>query len=172
MAADAKPNPPPTLSRLAGDALVETIDGPVEIVKLVGKVMPVMTRMPDGTIGFRMLREVREVEADADLLALRNADGQIVRVGLEQVFVGADGREVRARELRPGDRLRTGWTYPDGYVPPDAGEYAPRLRSQPWVGVVEISASASAGRAPVFGFSVNQTKCCYLTFGALCRAQA
>jgi hypothetical protein len=171
MAADAKPKPPPTLSRLAGDALVETIDGPVEIVKLVGKATPVMTRMPDGSIGFRMLREVRELEPEADLLELRNADGQVVRTGADHVFVRADGGEVRARDLRPGDQLRAGWTYPAGYVPPDAAEYAPRLRGKAWAAVVEIAASASAGRGPVFGFSVNQTKCCYLTFGALCRAQ-
>ena len=36
-----KPPPPPTLTRLAGPSLIETIDGPMEIVKLVGKVMPV-----------------------------------------------------------------------------------------------------------------------------------
>ena len=48
----------PTLTRLAGEALVETIDGPVEIVKLVGKVMPVLTRFEGGELGFRMMTQI------------------------------------------------------------------------------------------------------------------
>ena len=102
-----KPKKPilPTLTRLAADSLVETIDGPVEIVKLVGKVMPVLTRFEDGKLGFRMMTQIRELDPEADLLRLTNGDGQVLRVGADHVFVRADGREVRARELAPGDEL-------------------------------------------------------------------
>jgi hypothetical protein len=172
MSPDAKPKPapPPTFSRLAGDALVETIDGPVEVVKLVGKAAPVLTRFHGGALGFRMMREVREVGHGA-LVAIVNADGQRVCVGLEHVFVRADGREVRAGDLVPGDRLDAGWTYPAGYELPDAPEYASGQRGRPWDAAVVVAAVDPAGEGPLFGGSVNETKSYYLTFGARCRAQ-
>src|SRR5437868_4162432 len=92
-----KPPPKPTLSRLAEDALVETIDGPVEIVKLVGKVMPVLTRFPDGVLGFRMMREIRQLD-DGDVIELVNGDEQRVRLGAEHVLIREDGSEVLVRD--------------------------------------------------------------------------
>ena len=117
-----KPPPAPTLSRLAEDALVETIDGPVEIVKLVGKVMPVLTRFRDGALGFRMMREIRQLD-DGDLVEFVNGDDQRVRVGAEHVLVRADGAEIQACNIKPGDCLEPSWTYEAGYTPPDAPEY-------------------------------------------------
>ena len=172
MSTDAKPKPPPTLTRLAADALVETIDGPVAVVKLVGKAMPVLTRFQDGALGFRMMREVREVEAEGSLIELANADGQVVRVGAEHVFVRPDGRTVRARELTPGDRLQAGWSYPSGYVPPDAEEYDAAIRARPFEAAVVIASARRVGPGQLFGGSVNQTRNFFLTFGACCRAQA
>jgi hypothetical protein len=174
MPPDDKPKPPPqpTLTRLAADALVETIDGPVEIVKLVGKVMPVLTRFRDGTLGFRMMREIREIAPDAELLELVGSDGQRVRVGADHVLVREDGSEVRAGEVRPGERLDPGWTYPSGYPVPDAPEYAPDMRGRSFERSVLVRAVAPAGRGAVFGFTVNETKRYFLTFGALSRAQA
>jgi len=174
MPPDDKPKPPPqpTLSRLAADALVETIDGPVEIVKLVGKIMPVLTRFRDGSLGFRMMREIREVAPDAELVELVNADGQRVRVGLDHVLVRDDGSEVRAGEVRPGERLEPGWTYPAGYQVPDGAEYAPAVRGRQFEGPVVVAAVVPVERGPVFGFTVNETKRYFLTFGALSRAQA
>lgn len=168
-----KPTPPapPTLTRLAADALVETIDGPVEIVKLAGKVMPVLTRFPGGELGFRMMTQIRELAAEAELIRLVNADGQSVRVGGDHVFVLADGTEVPAGRLRPGDRLESGWSYPPGYVLPDAGEYAAEVRGKPWQSPVEIRAVEPAGAGPLYGASVRETKSYFLTFGARCRAQ-
>ena len=166
-----KPAPPRTLTRLAGDALIETIDGPMEIAKLVGKIIPVLTRMPAGNLGFRMMTQIREIEPEAPLLALQNVDGQTVVVGADHVFVTADGAEVRASELSSGARLESGWTYPPGYPIPDAEEYAPEIRSRPWETPVVIRSSDPAGRGPVFGGSVSGTKTYFLTFGARCRAQ-
>ena len=166
-----KPAPARTMTRLAADALIETIDGPMEIAKLVGKTIPVLTRMPAGNLGFRMMTQIREIEADAALHALRNADGQMVLVGTEHVFVSADGDEVRASELISGTRLESGWTYPVGYEIPDAEEYAAEIRAKPWETPVVIRSCEPAGRGPVFGGSVSGTKTYFLTFGARCRAQ-
>jgi hypothetical protein len=159
------------MSRLSAGALVETIDGPVQIVELVGKVMPIFTKLVGGILGFRMMREIRMLAEDAPLLLLTNTDGQTVRVGSDHVFIRSDGQEARAEALRPGDVLETGWTYPQGYVVPDAPEYDPLLRGKPFAPGVVIESIAPAGRGEVFGFSVNETKRYFLTFGALCRAQ-
>lgn len=165
-----KPPPPPTLSRLAEDALVETIDGPVEIVKLVGKVMPVLTRFRDGALGFRMMREIRQLE-DGDLVELVNSDQQRVRLGADHVVVREDGSEVRVGDLEPGARLEPSWTYPDGYTPPDAPEYSPGIRGISWRRAVIVTAVNMLGVGPLYGASVNETKRYFLTFGALSRAQ-
>jgi len=166
-----KPPPPPTLSRLAADALVETIDGPVEIVKLAGKVMPVLTRFQDGALGFRMMTAIRQLE-DGELFDLTNVDEQRVRLGGDHVLVREDGSEVRVRDVRPGERLHPGWTYVTGYTPPDAPEYAATVRGRPWDRAVVVTAIRSVGTGAQFGFSVNETKRYFLTFGAMSRAQA
>jgi len=165
-----KPPPPPTLSRLAEDALVETIDGPVEIVKLVGKVMPVLTRFRDGALGFRMMREIRQLD-DGDLYELVNGDQQRVRLGADHVLVRDDGSEARVADLKPGAALEPGWTYVPGYVPPDAPEYAREVRGAPWRRAVIVTTVTPVGRGPLYGFSVNETKRYFLTFGAMSRAQ-
>lgn len=172
MPPDEKPKPPPkpTLSRLAEDALVETIDGPVEIVKLVGKVMPVLTRFQDGGLGFRMMREIRQLD-DGDVIELVNGDEQRVRLGAEHVLIREDGSEVLVGDVVPGERLQPSWTYQVGYTPPDAPEYAPESRNKPWPYAVIVTSVAAVGRASLFGFSVNETKRYFLTFGALSRAQ-
>jgi len=171
-----QPKPPkkpilPTLTRLAADSLVETIDGPVEIVKLVGKVMPVLTRFPSGDLGFRMMTQIREIEPEADLIRLTNADGQVLRVGADHVFVRASGEEARAREIAAGDELDSGWSYPRGYEVPDAAEYAEDARGKAWHDPVIVRTVESGERGPLYGASVKETKSYYLTFGARSRAQ-
>lgn len=168
----AKPPPPPTLTQLSPEALVETIDGPVRIVELVGKVMPVLTRAPGKPFGFRMMREIRQLAEAVPLLRLRNDEGQEVVVGADHVFVRMDGSEVRAGDLRTGERLAQSWTYDAGYLLPDAEEYAAGRRGQEWVAGVHVRSVEPAGEGPVIGLSVNETKAYYLTFGARCRAQA
>jgi len=173
MAEQPKPKKPilPTLTRLAADSLVETIDGPVEIVKLVGKVMPVLTRFQDGQLGFRMMTQIRELEPEADLLRLTNTDGQVLRVGTDHVFVRANGEEARASELAEGDELDSGWSYPPGYELPDAEEYGPDVRGKAWNNPVVIRKIESGERGPIYGASVKETKSYFLTFGAKARAQ-
>jgi hypothetical protein len=165
-----KPPPPPTLSRLAEDALVETIDGPVEIVKLVGKVMPVLTRFRDGALGFRMMREVRQLD-EGDIVELINSDQQRVRLGIDHVVVRDDGSEVRVGDLQPGAALEPSWTYVEGYTPPDGPEYSDASRGTPWRRAVVVTEVKPIGRGPLFGVSVNETKKYFLTFGAMSRAQ-
>jgi hypothetical protein len=167
----SNPPAPPTCTRLAADALVETIDGPVEIVKLVGKVMPVLTRFPDGRLGFRMMTQIRELDAEAELLRLVNADGQVVRVGAGHIFVRADGSEVPAADLRVGDSLEAGWSYLPGYVVPAADEYAAEIRGKAWESPVRIRGIEPGGSGPLYGASVRETKSYFLTFGARSRAQ-
>jgi len=165
-----KAPPPPTLTRLAGDAEVESIDGPVAIGGMVGKFVPVLTRLRDGALGFRMMREIREVESSGPILRVVDEGGREVRVGTGHVFVLADGREVRASELAPGAALEAGWTYPAGYVLPDAPEYG-SARGRTWEPVVRVARVEPAGEGPLFGFTVNETKNYFLTFGARSRAQ-
>jgi hypothetical protein len=164
--------PKPTLTRLSAEALVETIDGPVPIVELVGKVMPVLTRFQDGRLGFRMMREIRELEPESPLLRIRNRDGQVVVVGEEHVFLRLDGANIKASELKVGDILESSWDYPDGYSIPAAAEYATELRDRPYTRGVYISGLEHAEKGRVFGFAVNETGQYFLTFGAGCRAQA
>ncbi|MEW6270487.1 MAG: hypothetical protein AB1689_14445 [Thermodesulfobacteriota bacterium] len=142
----------------------------MRIVELVGKVMPVLTRFRDGRLGFRMMREIRPIE-ETDLVELVNGDGQRVRLGAEHVLVREDGSEVKAADVRPGERLEPGWTYEAGYVPADAPEYAPDVRGKPWQRALVVTGVTGGGRGTVIGFSVNETKRYFLTFGALSRAQ-
>jgi hypothetical protein len=153
-------------------ALVESIDGPAEIDKLVGKGTPVLTRLPDGALGFRMMTQVREIAPDAALVRLTNQEGQSICVGTEHLFVRANGTDVRANDLRPGDLLAPSWSYPPGYVLPEAEEYSAEARGRPWAPPIIVCSIEPAGRGPVFGGSVRETKSYFLTFGALSRAQA
>ena len=166
-----KKPPPPTRSRLSGSALVETIDGPVEILTLVGKVMPVTTRFSDGTIGFRMMINIREIAAEAPLLKFRNQDGQSVVVGAEHVFVAADGSPITADAVEEGTELASGWSYPEGYVVPDAPEYAEHLRGKTFTNTTRVTGRVGAGVGPVYGATVKETASYFLTFGACSFAQ-
>jgi hypothetical protein len=159
------------MTRLAADALIETIDGPMEIVKLIGKTIPVLTRFPAGELGFRMMSQVREIAPEAPLVRLRNADHQVVIVGADHVFVDSAGREVRAAEVTAGMGLEAGWTYPGGYSIPDADEYSSAVRGRDWSTPVLVLAREDAGHGPVYGATVAGTKSFFLTFGARCRAQ-
>jgi len=166
-----KAPPAPTLSRLGASALVETIDGPVEIVNLAGKAMPVLTRLADGSLGFRMMREVRMVEEEAQQVVLTNTDGQRVQVGVDHVFVDVTGKEIRAGSLVAGNRLEPSWPYRHDYVVPDTPEYQPQVRGRTWSRAVTIAGVEPATAGQVFGMAVNQTKTYFLTFGSLSRAQ-
>jgi hypothetical protein len=159
------------MTRLAADALIETIDGPMEIVKLVGKTIPVLTRFSGGQLGFRMMTQVRELAPEVPLVRLRNADGQVVVVGEDHVFFNSTGREVRAAELTEGTTLDSGWTYPEGYSIPDAEEYSSEVRGRNWSTPVVVQGREVVGTGPVYGASVSGTKSFFLTFGARCRAQ-
>ena len=168
-----KPKKPilPTLTRLSADALIETIDGPVQIVKLVGKVMPVLTRFASGDLGFRMMTQIREIEPQAERLRLTNGDGQVLCVGREHVFRRADGQEAPASALVEGDELESSWSYPVDYALPDAQEYGAEVRGKPWRPPVFVREIAAIEPGPVFGATVKETKSYYLTFGACSRAQ-
>lgn len=166
-----KKPPPPSRSRLAGNALVETIDGPTPILTLVGKVMPVTTRFPDGRLGFRMMINIREISPDESLITLRNEDGQSVTVGVEHQFLQADGNAIAATDVVVGTELDAGWSYPAGYVIPDAPEYAAHLRGKPFAKPIRVVSVEDGGRGPVYGATVKQTASYYLTFGACSLAQ-
>lgn len=143
----------------------------MEIVKLAGKTIPVLTRFPDARLGFRMMSQIREVASEARLLRLRSSEGQEVIVGASHVFLGPGGEEIRADSLREGTLLDSGWSYPAGYAIPDADEYATGARGKPWQPSVVIARVEDAGYGSVFGASVSGTKTYFLTFGARSRAQ-
>ena len=166
-----KPPPPPTLSCLAAASLIETIDGPVEIVKLAGKSIPVLTRFADGRLGFRMMSQVREIASETPLLRLVSSDRQEVLVGASHVFLAPGGKEVAAGDLSEGALLEGSWTYPEGYEIPDAEEYSAEVKGRPWQPAIRLARIEPAGAGPSFGASVRETRTYFLTFGAHCRAQ-
>ncbi len=167
-----KPPPLPTRSRLAESTLVETIDGPTPIVELLGKVMPVLTRCPDGQLGFRMMSQVRRLEVEEDLFDLVTVGGRSVRLGGEHTVYTAEGGQQRVADLRPGATLEPGWTYPAGYPVRDLPEYGAAFRGREWSVPIVVQELRPAGTGPVVGVTVRETASYFLTIGVRCRAQA
>ncbi len=174
MAAGESPKPPPlpTRSRLAESTLVETIDGPTPIVELLGKVMPVLTRFPDGRLGFRMMSQVRRLEVEEELVDLVVVGGRSVRLGGEHTVYTAEGGQQRVADLRPGANLEPGWTYPAGYSIRDLPEYDTAFRGREWSEPVVVQEIRPVGAGPVVGVTVRETASYFLTIGVRCRAQA
>ncbi|MEA2624910.1 MAG: hypothetical protein QOD06_955 [Candidatus Binatota bacterium] len=152
------------MAMLTAEALLEAIDGPVVTGTLEGKSMPILTRFPDGRIGFRMMGKFAKSEAPAPIVRVEFESGDSVRVGAEQVFVKKGGEEVRAADLVPGDALEMAWDYPAGYSPPDLPE------RRPSDGTLRVRATAPDGEADVFSAPIRETGRFFLTAGALLKA--
>jgi hypothetical protein len=90
------------VASLAGDAQVEAIDGPNSVGALEGKSMPILTRLPNGKIGFRMMGKFAKSAAPAPIVKVTLENGESVRVGRDQIFFKAGMVETPASELKAG----------------------------------------------------------------------
>lgn len=150
---------------LSGDSLIETVDGPVAIGGLVGKSTVVMTRLPNGKIGFRMLTKIALTAAGVPVVRVVFDNGQSVVVDHGHVFYARGEVERPVTELEPGETLDSSSHFPEGY---------PLRRSdgtiEPSAGGVRVASVEPAGTADVFGGLVNETGRYFLTAGVLCKA--
>lgn len=150
---------------LTGDSLIETVDGPVAIGGLVGKSTVVMTRLPDGRLGFRMFTKIAVTAAGVPVLRVSFDNGQSVVVDTGHVFYARDGGERSVVGLRPGEPLDTFAHFPEGYVYRRMdGSTATSASGVCVVGV------EPAGTADVFSGEVHETGRYFVTAGVLCKA--
>lgn len=150
---------------LTGESLIETVDGPVAIGGLVGKSITVMTRLPNGRIGFRLFSKIAVTAAGVPVVRVVFDNGHAVVVDEGHVFLAAGGVERAVAALVAGELLDTSAHYPAGYVYRRADGSA-----QISAGAVAVASIEPAGTADVFGGVVNETGCYFVTAGVLCKA--
>jgi hypothetical protein len=149
---------------LAGDALIEAIDGPTVVGSLEGKSMPILTRLPNGKLGFRIMGKFAKSASPEGILRITLENGQSIRVGGEQVFFRKGLAEVRAAALAAGDALEPSWDYRDAYHPPDL----PARR--PADGTIRVVSVVPDGEAETFSAPIRETGKFFATCGALLKA--
>jgi hypothetical protein len=152
------------MASLAPDALLEAIDGPALVGTLEGKSMPILTRLPNGRLGFRIMGKFVRSATALPIVRVGLENGRAVRVGAGQIFFKKGMVEVAASELRPGDALEPSWDYPDGYRPPDVPE------RRPADGALLVSSVSPEGEAETFSAPIRETGRFFLTCGALLKA--
>lgn len=150
---------------LSGDSLIETVDGPVAIGTLAGKSMPVLTRLPDRRVGFRLMTKIACTATAVPVVRVGFDNGQQVVVDRAHVFYGQGLVERPVETLTVGETLDTSFHFPAGY------EFR-RLDGSAAisVGAVRVESIEDAGTADVFGGIVNETARYFLTAGVLCKA--
>jgi len=152
------------MASLAADALLEAIDGPAVVGTLEGKSMPILTRLPSGKLGFRMMGKFAKAPEARAIVRVSFENGQSVRVGRDQIFFKKGMVEVPAAELRSGDPIEPSWDYRDGYRPPDLPE------QRPADGTLLVASVTADGEAEVFSAPIRETGRFFLTCGALLKA--
>ena len=150
---------------LTGDSLIETVDGPVAIGGLVGKSITVMTRLPNGQVGFRLFSKIAITATAVPVLRVVFDNGQSLVVDQGHVFYGRGMVERSVTELQPGEALDSSFHFPAGYVFQNMDG-----TTQVSAGSVCVAAVEAAGDADVFGGIVNETGSYFVTAGVLCRA--
>jgi len=150
---------------MSGDSEIETVDGPVAIGTLVGKRMPVLTRLPDGRIGFRLMTEIACAGEGVPVVRVTFDNGHSVVVDPEHIFYRKGMEECVARSLTAGDVLETSFHFPEGYeLQRNDGS------REPSAGAVRVAGIEDAGTADVFTGAVNETATYFTTAGVLCKA--
>jgi hypothetical protein len=147
---------------LAGDTRVEAVDGPVAIRDLVGRFMPILTRLPSGARGFRILSKIQQSPAPVPLVRLRLEHGESIDLAEDQVIYRAGLATVVARDVRAGDLLEPHFHYPAGYRPRGTPAEVSAERG------FRVAAVEPAGEGVVFRGSVKETHCLFLSTGILC----
>ena len=144
---------------LASDCMIETAEGPVAMSETPGKGFAVLTRLPSGRLGFRQLLKVA-ASGPVPLLRVVFDSGQTAVVAQGQVFYRLGMQPTPAEHLRPGDQLETAFTYPPGYLPPDA--------TRPVATAIGVHAIEPAGDGQVWSGTVRDTHALFLAAGVLC----
>jgi hypothetical protein len=153
------------LGCMSGDSEIETVDGPVAIGTLVGKRMPVLTRLPDGRVGFRLMTGIERAGEGVPVVRVTFDNGQSVVVDPEHVFYRKGMEECATRSLQAGDILETSFHFPEGYeLERSDGSH------EPSAGAVRVAGIEDAGTADVFTGAVNETASYFTSAGALCKA--
>jgi hypothetical protein len=152
------------MTHLTADALIEAIDGPTVVGSLEGKSMPILTRLPNGKLGFRIMGKFAKSASPAGILCVTLENGQSIRVGGEQVFFRNGLEDVRAAELAPGDGLEPSWDYRDAYRPPDLSA----RRSAD--GTIRVVGVVADGEAETFTAPIRETGKFFATCGVLLKA--
>ena len=150
---------------LSGASLIETVDGPLAIATLVGKSMPVLTRLPSGEVGFRLMTKVACTANGVAVVRVRFDNEQSVVVDRGHVFYAPGLVERALTTLVAGEVLDTSFHFPEGY------EYRRTDgATETSVGGVRVVAVEEAGAADVFTGIVNETGRYFTTAGVLCKA--
>jgi hypothetical protein len=152
------------MASLCPDTLLEAIDGPVAVGSLEGKSMPILTRFPDGRIGFRIMGKFVKSPEPKPLVRVVFETGLSVRLGADQVLIGPGGSPIRAGELKPGDRIVWAWDYRPGYRPPDLPQ------ARPSDGTLQVKEVAPEGEGEVYSAPIRETGVFFLHCGALLQA--
>ncbi|MCW5891579.1 MAG: hypothetical protein KIT14_13655 [bacterium] len=145
---------------LAPTANVETAEGPVTMAETPNKGFAVLTRMPDGALGFRQLIKL-VTTGPVPLVRVVLASGHHVECAAGHPFFRVGMEAVAAADLRSDDLLETAYMYPEGYVPPDLPGARPG-------GPVAVARVEPAGHGAVMHGTVRDTHVLYLTAGVLC----
>jgi len=150
---------------LAGDSLIETVDGPLTIASLVGKSMPVLTRLPGQRLGFRLMTKIACTANGVPVVRVTFDNGLHIVVDRGHVFYARDMVERAAGALQPDELLDTSFHFPPGY------EFR-RMdgTTEASTGSVRVRSIEDAGTADVFTGLVNESGCFFATAGVLCKA--
>ena len=144
---------------LATTCLIETAEGPVAMAETPNKGFAVLTRLPNGALGFRQLIKLQTRET-APLVRVVLDSGHAVVAAVGHPFFRAGMTPVAAADLQAGDRLESAFRYPDGYMPPD-------VSAAPHAWGIAVRAVEPAGDGPVMTGIVRDTHALFLTAGVL-----
>ncbi len=150
---------------ISGEGFIETVEGPIPIASLVGKSMPVLTRLPEHSLGFRLMTKIACAATGVPVLRVTFDNDRSVIVDRAHVFYAHGFIERPAETLELGEMLDTSYHFPAGY------EYR-RMDGSAAIstGAWRVAALERAGTADVFTGIVNETGCYFLTAGVLCKA--
>jgi hypothetical protein len=126
--------------------------------------MPVLTRLPSGARGFRIISKVSASAAPVPVVRITIDNNQAVTLARDQRVHSVGRGPVAAGALKPGDLLEPSFDYPAGYRLRDAASGGPG-GGEPGLRVVAVE---NAGEAVVYTGRVNETGLAFLTCGILC----
>ena len=137
---------------VAADTKLETPEGPLTMRTIAKTPCSVLTRTVDGRTRFHMVVRPEQLEAPRPVVRVQLDNGLALRVGADQILFQDGMREVRAGDLKAGDRLLGVFAFPEGYSY-RADDGAEQTSS----GTLTVASVAPAGEADVFRFQVNVT---------------